>query len=38
VWVTVDNMQQVFDDGYQTVADVCTGEVETACADAGITE
>lgn len=36
VWVTVDNMQQVFDDGYQTVADVCTGEVAKACTDAGI--
>ena len=36
VWVTVDNMQTVFDDGFATVADVCTGEVEAACADAGI--
>ncbi len=36
VWVTVENMQQVFDDGYQTVADVCTGEVEAACTKAGI--
>jgi D-xylose transport system substrate-binding protein len=36
VWVTVDNMQQVFDDGYQTVADVCAGEVAKACEAAGI--
>jgi D-xylose transport system substrate-binding protein len=36
VWVTVENMQQVFDDGYATVEDVCTGQVEKACADAGI--
>jgi D-xylose transport system substrate-binding protein len=36
VWVTVDNMQQVFDDGYATVADVCTGEVAAACTKAGI--
>ena len=36
VWVTVDNMQQVFDDGYQTVADVCAGEVAKACEKAGI--
>jgi D-xylose transport system substrate-binding protein len=36
VWVTVENMQQVFDDGYATVEDVCSGEVEQACTDAGI--
>ena len=36
VWVTVDNMQQVFDDGYQTTADVCAGEVAKACEAAGI--
>jgi D-xylose transport system substrate-binding protein len=36
VWVTVDNIQTVFDDGFATVEDVCTGEVEKACADAGI--
>jgi len=36
VWVTLDSIQQVFDDGFATVADVCTGEVEAACADAGI--
>ncbi len=36
VWVTLDNIQQVFDDGFATVEDVCTGEVEQACADAGI--
>ena len=29
-------MQQVFDDGYQTVEDVCTGEVAKACEAAGI--
>jgi D-xylose transport system substrate-binding protein len=38
VWVTVDSLQQVFDDGFASYADVCTGEVEAACADAGITE
>ena len=36
VWVTVDNIQTVFDDGFASVDDVCTGEVEQACADAGI--
>ena len=36
VWVTVENIQQVFDDGFATAADVCAGEVEAACADAGI--
>jgi D-xylose transport system substrate-binding protein len=38
VWVTLDNIQQVFDDGFATYADVCTGPVKSACADAGITE
>jgi D-xylose transport system substrate-binding protein len=38
VWVTVDNIQTVFDDGFATYADVCTGEVQAACEDAGITE
>src|SRR5688572_11967788 len=27
VWVTVDNIQTVFDDGFAAYADVCTGEV-----------
>jgi D-xylose transport system substrate-binding protein len=36
VWVTVDNIQTVFDDGFAKVEDVCTGEVKKACADAGI--
>jgi D-xylose transport system substrate-binding protein len=36
VWVTVENIQQVFDDGFATAADVCAGEVAAACADAGI--
>jgi D-xylose transport system substrate-binding protein len=38
VWVTLDNIQQVFDDGFAAYADVCTGEVKAACDDAGITE
>jgi D-xylose transport system substrate-binding protein len=38
VWVTVDNMQQVFDDGFATYADVCTDAVKAACDKAGITE
>jgi D-xylose transport system substrate-binding protein len=38
VWVTVDSLQQVFDDGFAKYADVCTGEVKAACDDAGITE
>jgi hypothetical protein len=29
-------MQQVFDDGYQTVADVCTGNYAALCTKAGI--
>jgi D-xylose transport system substrate-binding protein len=38
VWVTVDNIQTVFDDGFAAYADVCTGEVKAACDDAGVTE
>ncbi len=38
VWVTLDNIQTVFDDGFAAYADVCTGEVKAACDDAGITE
>jgi D-xylose transport system substrate-binding protein len=38
VWVTVDNIQTVFDDGFATYADVCTDEVKAACDKAGITE
>ncbi len=36
VWVTLENIQQVFDDGFATAADVCTGEVAAACEKAGI--
>lgn len=36
VWVTMDNIQQVFDDGFATAADVCTGPVAKACTKAGI--
>ena len=35
-WVTVDNIQQVFDDGFATAADVCTGPVADACTKAGV--
>jgi D-xylose transport system substrate-binding protein len=38
VWVTLENIQTVFDDGFAAYADVCTGEVKAACDDAGITE
>jgi D-xylose transport system substrate-binding protein len=38
VWVTVDNIQTVFDDGFAAYADVCTGEVKAACDAAGVTE
>jgi D-xylose transport system substrate-binding protein len=38
VWVTLDNIQTVFDDGFAAYADVCTGDVKAACDDAGITE
>jgi D-xylose transport system substrate-binding protein len=34
--ITKDNMQQVFDDGYQTTADVCKGEFKKLCDQAGI--
>jgi D-xylose transport system substrate-binding protein len=36
VWITAENMQQVFDDGFATTADVCTGKVAAACKKAGI--
>jgi D-xylose transport system substrate-binding protein len=36
VWVTIENMQQVYDDGFATVADVCTGDIAAACTKAGI--
>jgi D-xylose transport system substrate-binding protein len=36
VSITTANMQQVFDDGYQTVADVCTADFKKACDTAGI--
>ncbi|MGY1916563.1 sugar ABC transporter substrate-binding protein [Blastococcus sp. SYSU DS0973] len=31
-----DNVKQVIDDGYQSAADVCTGEFAAACAELGI--
>ncbi|MGY1834979.1 sugar ABC transporter substrate-binding protein [Blastococcus sp. SYSU DS0510] len=31
-----DNVKQVIDDGYQTAADVCTGEYAAACTELGI--
>lgn len=36
VAITTENMQQVFDDGYQQVADVCVKEFKKLCDDAGI--
>jgi D-xylose transport system substrate-binding protein len=36
VSITLENMQQVFDDGYQKVADVCTADFKKACDQAGI--
>jgi D-xylose transport system substrate-binding protein len=36
VSITTENMQQVFDDGYQKVEDVCTGEYQAMCEEAGI--
>lgn len=36
VAITKDNMQQVFDDGYQKVSDVCTGNFKKFCDQAGI--
>jgi D-xylose transport system substrate-binding protein len=36
ITVTVENMQQVFDDGNAKVADVCTGEVAAKCTAANI--
>ena len=41
VWVTTDTVVDVLDDSETTgvgptVADVCTGQVQSACADAGI--
>jgi D-xylose transport system substrate-binding protein len=38
VWVTLDNIQTVFDDGFAAYADVCTDDVKAACDKAGITE
>ncbi|MCH1866287.1 sugar ABC transporter substrate-binding protein [Nocardioides sp. CFH 31398] len=34
--ITADNLDVVFDDGGQTVEDVCTGRYEAMCEDAGI--
>ncbi len=36
VAITKDNMQQVFDDGYQKVSDVCTSNFKKYCDQAGI--
>ena len=35
VAITIDNVQDVIDDGYQTAADVCKG-IEDACSAAGV--
>ncbi|TYP90632.1 sugar ABC transporter substrate-binding protein [Blastococcus xanthinilyticus] len=36
VSITRENVKQVIDDGYQTAADVCTGEYAAACTELGI--
>jgi D-xylose transport system substrate-binding protein len=36
VWITKDNAQTVFDDGFQKVSDVCVDEFKKACDEAGI--
>ena len=36
VWVTKDNVQDVFDAGYTTPDKVCTGDVAAACEELGI--
>jgi D-xylose transport system substrate-binding protein len=36
VSITTENMQQVFDDGYQKLADVCTADFKKACDAAGL--
>jgi len=36
VWVTVDNIKTVFDDGFATASDVCTGPIADLCTKAGI--
>jgi D-xylose transport system substrate-binding protein len=36
VWVTVDNIKTVFDDGFATAADVCAGPIADLCTEAGI--
>jgi D-xylose transport system substrate-binding protein len=36
VWVTVDNIKQVFDDGFAKASDVCTGPIADLCTQAGI--
>ncbi|MGB0100527.1 MAG: substrate-binding domain-containing protein [Nocardioides sp.] len=36
VSITIENIQQVFDDGYQKVADVCTGDFKKDCEKAGV--
>jgi D-xylose transport system substrate-binding protein len=36
VWITQDNVQDVFDAGYTTVDKVCVGEFKAACDELGI--
>jgi D-xylose transport system substrate-binding protein len=36
VWITMDNINQPFDDGFAKASDVCTGKVAQACTKAGI--
>jgi hypothetical protein len=36
VWVTVDNIMQVFDDGFAQASDVCSGPIADLCTKAGI--
>jgi len=36
VWITQDNVQDVFDAGYTTVEKVCVGEFKAACDELGI--
>lgn len=36
VSITLDNMQQVFDDGYQKLDEVCTADFKDACDTAGL--
>lgn len=36
VWITTENIKQVFDDGFAKATDVCTGNVAAACKKAGV--